>query len=87
MTLLGIAQIVIFFVIVLAVTKPVGLFMYRVFEGERTFLHPLFRPLERAIYWHRYDYVGSMIRKTSGGEWVKDDDLSRTLAERAYKSA
>src|ERR1700732_1174778 len=51
MTLLGIAQIVIFFVIVLAATKPVGVFMYRVFEGERTFLHPLFRPLERAIYW------------------------------------
>ena len=50
MTLLGIAQIVIYFAIVVAITKPVGIFMYRVFEGERTFLHPVFRPLERLIY-------------------------------------
>jgi len=50
MTLIGIAQIVVFFGIVLAITKPVGTFLYRVFEGERTFLHPIFRPLERLIY-------------------------------------
>jgi len=50
MTLLGFAQIVIFFLIVLALTKPVGLFMYRVFEGQRTFLHPILRPIERLIY-------------------------------------
>jgi len=51
MTLLGIAQIVIFFAVVIAITKPIGVFMHRVFEGERTFLHPVFRPLERLIYW------------------------------------
>src|SRR5436853_3057224 len=51
MTLLGVSQIVIFFLIVLALTKPAGVFMYRVFEGQRTFLHPVFRPLERLIYW------------------------------------
>jgi len=51
MTVLGIAQIVIFFAIVVAITKPIGIFMHRVFEGERTFLHPVFRPLERLIYW------------------------------------
>src|SRR6476619_5228755 len=51
MTLLGISQIVIFFLIVLALTKPVGTFMYRVFEGQRTFLHPVLRPVERLIYW------------------------------------
>jgi K+-transporting ATPase ATPase A chain len=50
MTLLGIAQIVIFFAVVVAITKPIGVFMHRVFEGERTFLHPVFRPLERLIY-------------------------------------
>ena len=50
MTPIGIAQIVIYFGIVLAITKPVGIFMYRVFEGEKTFLHPVFRPLERLIY-------------------------------------
>ena len=32
MTLLGIAQILIFFLIILALTKPIGAFMYRVFE-------------------------------------------------------
>jgi K+-transporting ATPase ATPase A chain len=51
MTLLGIAQIVIFFALVVILTKPVGTFMYRLFEGERTFLHPILRPLERLIYW------------------------------------
>ena len=65
MTLLGISQIVIFFVIVLAVTKPVGVFMYRVFEGQRTFLHPLFRPLERAIYW-----LGG-VREDEEQSWVR----------------
>src|SRR5437660_3240073 len=51
MTLLGISQIVIYFLIVLALTKPVGVFMYRVFEGPRTFLHPVLRPVGRLIYW------------------------------------
>jgi len=51
MTLPGIAQIIIFFAIVLALTKPLGVFMYRVFEGQRTFLHPVLRPIERLIYW------------------------------------
>src|SRR5215831_11440973 len=51
MTLLGIAQILIFFAIVLALTKPAGAFMHRVFEGQRTFLHPVLRPVERLIYW------------------------------------
>jgi K+-transporting ATPase ATPase A chain len=50
MTLIGILQILIFFAVVLALTKPIGTFMYRVFEGERTFLHPVLRPLERLIY-------------------------------------
>ena len=35
---------------ILAVTKPLGVFMARVFAGERTFLHPVLRPLERLIY-------------------------------------
>ena len=51
MTPLGITQILVFFAIVLVITKPIGTFMYRVFEGERTFLHPVIRPLERLIYW------------------------------------
>jgi potassium-transporting ATPase potassium-binding subunit len=51
MTILGIAQIVVFFALVLVVTKPIGILMFRVFQGERTFLHPLLRPVERLIYW------------------------------------
>jgi len=37
-------------VILLLTAKPVGTYMYRVFTGGRTFLHPVVRPLERAIY-------------------------------------
>ena len=29
--------------------------------------------VERAIYWQRYDYVGSAIRKTKDAEWENDD--------------
>ncbi|MCU1260795.1 MAG: kdpA [Bryobacterales bacterium] len=50
MTASGVLQIVVYFLILLALTKPVGTFMARLFAGERTFLHPLFRPLERLIY-------------------------------------
>ena len=50
MTSNGFLQIALFFVLVLALTKPMGAFMARVFEGERTWLHPALRPLERFIY-------------------------------------
>lgn len=43
-------QILFFLALVLALTKPLGLFMAHVFGGERTFLHPLLRPVERLIY-------------------------------------
>ena len=50
MTTLGVLQIAAFFMVVLGLTKPIGLFMARVFQGERTFLHPLLRPVERLAY-------------------------------------
>src|SRR5262245_18454469 len=50
MTSSGIFQIVLFFGLVLACTKPLGAFMARVFDGERTFLHPAFRWLEKLTY-------------------------------------
>src|ERR1700739_2063121 len=50
MTTIGIVQILLFFAIILALTKPVGLFMSRLFQGERTFLHPILRPLEVLVY-------------------------------------
>jgi len=51
MTIPGIMQIVVFFALVIALTKPAGLFMFRVFEGQRTYLHPTLRPMERLVYW------------------------------------
>ena len=50
MTANGWFQIVVFFVILLAITKPIGVFLTRVFAREKTFLDPLLRPIERLIY-------------------------------------
>jgi K+-transporting ATPase ATPase A chain len=50
MTSIGILQILLFFALILAVTKPLGVFMTRVFDGERTFLHPVLRWLEVLTY-------------------------------------
>ena len=50
MTSIGILQILAFSGLILLVTKPVGLFMSRLFQGERTFLHPAIRPLEVLVY-------------------------------------
>ncbi len=46
----GLLTIAVFFLVLLAITKPVGIFLTRLFEGERTFLYPLLRPLERLCY-------------------------------------
>lgn len=51
MTPNGVLQIAVFCLLILAVTKPMGVFMARLFAGERTFLHPILRPLERLCYW------------------------------------
>ena len=50
MTANGLFQIGVFFLAVLALTRPMGAFMARVFAGERTWLHPALRPLERLVY-------------------------------------
>jgi K+-transporting ATPase ATPase A chain len=50
MTLNGWLQIAFFFTLILLVTKPLGLFMAHVFNGERTLLDPVLRPVERLIY-------------------------------------
>jgi K+-transporting ATPase ATPase A chain len=50
MTANGWLQIAVFFLLVLAVTKPLGVYMTRVFNRERTFLDAPLRPLERLIY-------------------------------------
>src|ERR1700734_1186457 len=50
MTAIGIAQIAAFFVILILITKPLGSYMARVYEGQRTFLDPFLRPVERLFY-------------------------------------
>ena len=50
MTANGILQILLFFLLVLLVTRPLGAYMARVFNGERTPLDRVLGPLERLIY-------------------------------------
>ncbi|AUC98790.1 MULTISPECIES: potassium-transporting ATPase subunit KdpA [Bradyrhizobium] len=51
MTVIGWIQIILFCAVVTALVKPLGWYMTRVFNGERTFLSPVLRPVERGIYW------------------------------------
>ncbi|HEX8464235.1 MAG TPA: potassium-transporting ATPase subunit KdpA, partial [Abditibacterium sp.] len=50
MTPNGIIQILLFCGILLLTVKPLGLYMARVYEGERTFLSPVVRPVEKLFY-------------------------------------
>ncbi len=50
MTTNGWMQIGVFLVVLLAITKPLGVFMAKVFSRERTFLDPVLRPIERLLY-------------------------------------
>src|SRR3954465_14409317 len=51
MTAIGWIQIILYCAIVVALTKPLGWYMARVFNGERTFLSPILRPVEAGLYW------------------------------------
>ncbi len=51
MTAIGWIQIFLYCAIVVALVKPLGWYMTRVFNGERTFLSPILRPVEAGIYW------------------------------------
>jgi potassium-transporting ATPase potassium-binding subunit len=50
MTANGWLQILLFLVLVFLVTKPMGIFMARVFNREKTFMDPVLRPVERLLY-------------------------------------
>jgi K+-transporting ATPase ATPase A chain len=50
MTVNGWVQIAIFFLLILLTTRPLGRYMARVFEGQKTFLDPLLLPVERLLY-------------------------------------
>src|SRR6187431_957598 len=51
MTVTGWIQIILFCAIIVALVKPLGWYMTRVFAGERTFLSPILRPVESGLYW------------------------------------
>ncbi len=50
MTAIGWLQAVVFFLLILAITKPLGSYMARVFQGERTWLSSVLAPVEKLIY-------------------------------------
>jgi len=51
MTFIGWLQIILYCAIIIALTKPVGGYMTRVFNGEHTLLSPVLRPVETGIYY------------------------------------
>ena len=51
MTVIGWIQILLYCAIVVALVKPLGLYMTHVFNGERTWLSPVLRPIEAGLYW------------------------------------
>src|SRR5580704_12965669 len=77
MTSSGWLQIFLFFLVLLALTKPMGAFMARLFEGERTWMHPVVRPVERLVYrlsavdetaeQHWTHYAGSLLAFSLAG--------------------
>ena len=50
MTVNGWLQILLFLALIFLVTKPLGVFMARVFNREKTFMDPVLRPVERLLY-------------------------------------
>ena len=51
MTAIGWIQIILYCAIIAALTRPLGWYMTRVFNGERTLLSPILRPVEASLYW------------------------------------
>src|SRR5690348_7346840 len=80
MTVIGWMQIILFCAIVVALVNPLGWYMTRVFNGERTFLSPILRPAEAGLYWisgvderreqHWLTYAVSMLLFHIGGFFV-----------------
>ena len=50
MTFNGWLQIIVFFIVLVLLVKPLGLYMANVYQGERTFLSPVLGPVERLLY-------------------------------------
>jgi len=80
MTLIGWVQIILYCAIIVALTPLLGGYMTRVFNGERTFLSPVLRPVEGALYWaggvddkreqHWLTYTVAMLLFHAGGLFI-----------------
>ena len=46
----NVVLVIVYLGVLLALTRPLGFYMYQLFNGERTFLSPVLRPVERGIY-------------------------------------
>src|SRR5246500_3009791 len=64
MTAIGWFQIFPYCAISVALVKPLGWYMTQVFNGERTFLSPILRPIEAGLYW-----IGGVDEKR-GQHWL-----------------
>ena len=64
MTFIGWVQILLYCAIIVALTPVLGGYMTRVFNGERTFLSPILRPVELALYARR-----ASMRNASRAGW------------------
>src|SRR5215470_14661190 len=90
MTAIGWLQIILYCVIVVALVKPLGWYMTRVFNGERTFLSPVLRPVEAGLYWisgvderreqHWLTYTVAMLLFNPVGQSAVSEDLSFNTA-------
>ena len=76
MTSLGILQVVLYLAVLLALVRPVGAYMARVYQGDRTWLSPVAGPVERMVY------------RVAGIDPALDQDWKRyTLALLAFNVA
>jgi potassium-transporting ATPase potassium-binding subunit len=50
MTVFGVSQIAFYFIVLVVLGYPLGIFMARVYKRERTFLDPVLAPVERLLY-------------------------------------
>src|ERR1700680_1922923 len=96
MTVIGWIQILFYCAIIVALVKPLGWYMTRVFNGEPTFLSPILRPVEATLYWiggvdakreqHWLTYTVAMLLFHVGGFLVLYS-LIRLLAVLAFDRA
>jgi hypothetical protein len=56
------------------------------FNEKWTYKRPLHDPVnahDRVIYWRRYDYVGSLVRRSADGEWTPDAEFVDAIQRKA----